>query len=79
MQDSSTCRKSRFISLRHKHLHNITSGQLFNTCHNVTTQSPLQTLTGEAFCNRTASVRDVTKLNIGTIYDIFGQVPDKIF
>ena len=49
------------------------SSQLANTRHNITTTSPLQTLTGEVFCNRTASFRDVTKLNIGTIYDIFGR------
>ena len=64
LQQSLSCKKGGFISLKHNHLHNIATNLIDQVCHDVRIEPPYKTLTGETFDSRSMNVRDKAGLDI---------------
>ena len=64
LQHSLTCKKSGFVSLRHKHLRKRTANLIDQTCYDVRAELPLRTLTGEMFDSGSRNARYEARLDI---------------
>ena len=51
-------------SLRHNEIRGVTADLLNEVCHNVSTESELQPLSGELLSRRTANTEDGARLNV---------------
>ena len=58
------CPMGGFPTIRHNELRDITASLLSNVCHNVSTESRLQPLSGESMTHRTAITTDEARLDI---------------
>ena len=64
LQHSISCKKGGFVTIRHNNLRNITAQLLNHVCNDVRIEPSLQSLTGEAFANRSANTSAEARLDI---------------
>ena len=64
LQHAMSCKKGGFVSLQHNELTNIIALMLKTICNDVTTEPPLQPLTGELLRGGSAIVGDEARLDV---------------